>query len=767
MPSRRAATCTGRVCAAGCVHELDRNYAVSWNQGSPGFITVDPSNPQILYVGIYGQGIFRSANAGGSWSPINYGLNNNNFQSYTALTVDPTNSARLVAAVGNDIYLSIDSGANWVPQFGHWATWVGFDPEDASMVYAIGTDNAIYRSSYGGENWTSLANLRLQNIAGIGFTAGSHGNILVATSNGVIHSSGGLYFSVEYRNKGLTGVSASQLVASHDTVYAAMSVGGHDFFRRHNSDYYPTGDGFSPPATTYRRFISSLAVAPGDSSQLFAINDFHELIRSIDGGAHWTGPDPAFQPGPGILTDILNDVTIDPRDPQVAYVSRRQTGIWKTTNGGSTFAQLMNSPTDVLLVGISPHDSAVLYAAVTGIGSTAMGIAKSSDGGATWLEQLAPSSTIGSRIFTSFVFHPTNPNLVYAPADHGGLYRTTDGGASWNRVSLPQPGGVLWTVRGALIDPVKPSTVWVLGGEQTGFWRSVDNGISWEATGLPQVPGPLPYGGSAVFDPADPTRILASFSGAGIAEYHVQTDLALTMTLEPTTPFPTSSTVNASFRVSNLGPHASSSADLTIDVPFWMTPSAAGCTFAAPRLRCPFTALKVGQVRDVPVAFAIGAAPQASGSVDVRLTGYEEDSYGLNNNTGFAAPAAEYADVDVSISAGAQTVERGSSTNVTVSVSNSGPSPSTATQLVLQVPANMSASNVTTSGGSCTSGTGTINCSLGTLAMNASASVTFALRADAVGPDTLLASVSGAGFDTDGTTPMHVLSLSGRRPTWP
>jgi len=297
---------------------------------------------------------------------------------------------------------------------------------------------------------------------------------------------------------------------------------------------------------------------------------------------------------------------------------------------------------------------------------------------------------------------------------------------------------------------VKPSTVWVLGGEQNGFWRSVDNGISWESTPLPAVPGLFIYGGSAVFDPADPTRILVAFSGAGIAEYHVVTDLAVTMTVEPTMPFPTASTVNASFRVRNLGPHASSSADLDIDVPAWMTPSAPGCTFAAPRLRCTFNALKVSEARDVNVAFAVGATPQAGGSVDVRLTGYEEDEAGLNNTTGFGAPAGEYADVDVSITSGTQTVEPGVSTNVTVNVSNSGPSPSTVTQLTLQLPANMSASNFGTTSGNCTAGSGTAVCSLGTLAANTSANVAFVLRGDAAGPGTLAASASGAGFDPDG-----------------
>jgi hypothetical protein len=213
-------------------------------------------------------------------------------------------------------------------------------------------------------------------------------------------------------------------------------------------------------------------------------------------------------------------VAIDPNNPQVVYASRRLTRMLKSTNGGNSFTALTSSPNGVTAVGVSPHDSNVLYAVV----NTA-GISKSIDGGLTWVEQLSPTPSL-SRYIERFTFHPTDPNIVYAPASSGGLWKTTNGGTTWNRVSLPQDPGLLLWAQSALIDPVVPTTIIVGSGNGNGFLRSVDDGLTWETTPAPVIPGSSTGLGAAVLDPADPAVVIASIYSAGVGEYRVAPDLA-------------------------------------------------------------------------------------------------------------------------------------------------------------------------------------------------------------------------------------------------
>lgn len=738
----------GRIFKAAAPFTTWTELTMGWTDGSPQFITPHPTDPQVLYVGIYGRGIFRSENGGTSWSLLTAGFANPTVIGYYGIAIDPADSRRLFAATTYGVHLSTDTGASWSLIRGQLAEWIGINPANPSSVFVCGF-YGIFRGDISGSGaWGQLQLLNMASVPNISFIAGGPQEAYVATGNGLFYTDeANTWFSFQFKDVGITGVSPSNLAATHDTVYATMPVEWSELHRRVGSNYVATHDFFDQLQVHYPRDVRSLAVAPNDSSQLYAINAWRELFHSTDGGKHWSGPHPTFlptDPNP----DFLNDVTIDPRDPQVAYVARKYTGLWKTTNGGATFDPLPNSPSNVQEIGISPHDSQVLYV-VTGNGNNRTGISKSIDGGDSWVEQMAPLNN-SNRYFTRFAFHPTDPGIVYLPASYDGLYRTSNGGGAWDRVSLPQPAGPLWWAETVLIDPVKPSTVWVLNGLQASFWRSVNNGATWDTTAMPNVPGQAVSLWQGVFDPDDPTIILAASAGAGVADYQVMPDLKVTLVSEPQTPLAVATTVNAIFRVSNVGVHSASSADLEVDVPAWLTPSATGCTFTAPRLHCPLGAVLVGANRDISVTLVVGPTPQASASVVGRVSGYEQDIDLTNNQYGFTSAAQERANLAVAISASANAFDRGSTTNVTVTASNSGPSPSTGTQLTLSLPGNVSATQVTNPRGSCTTSASTVTCSLGTLAVNANAAVTVQLRGDSAGTGTLTAEVAGAGVDPDG-----------------
>ena len=203
----------------------------------------------------------------------------------------------------------------------------------------------------------------------------------------------------------------------------------------------------------------------------------------------------------------------DPTRPAVYYFGAVAGGIWKTEDAGTTWRNLSDGFLKTASVGaltVSPSDPNVLYA---GMGESTIrtdvshgdGVYKSTDGGVTWTHcGLADTRHIGEiRV------HPKNPDIVYVaalghafgPNPDRGLYRSTDGGKSWQLVlhKSDRAGAVDIT-----LDPRNPdilyATVWEThrnfwelssGGPDSGLWKSTDGGDTWtdisRNQGLPQA----------------------------------------------------------------------------------------------------------------------------------------------------------------------------------------------------------------------------------------------------------------------------------------
>jgi len=214
--------------------------------------------------------------------------------------------------------------------------------------------------------------------------------------------------------------------------------------------------------------------------------------------------------GPANMSGRVTDVEGIP-GTKTFFVAGATSGIWKTTNNGTSFRPVFDDQRVVSMgdLAIAPSDPDVIWA---GTGeedsrnsiSPGGGIYKSTDGGLTWeLKGLEETQAIG-RI----VVHPTNPDVVYVAAlgppwnesDGRGLYRTKDGGETWERVHYVSE-------RAGFVDidmhPRDPSTLWATswerirgpyflqsGGPGSGIWKSTDGGDSWEQVsggGLPET----------------------------------------------------------------------------------------------------------------------------------------------------------------------------------------------------------------------------------------------------------------------------------------
>jgi hypothetical protein len=149
--------------------------------------------------------------------------------------------------------------------------------------------------------------------------------------------------------------------------------------------------------------------------------------------------------GPTLTTGRIADIEIDPKNPSVWYVASAFGGLWKTTNRGITFAPIFDEGGSFTLccVVVDPKDSNVVW---LGTGENASqrsahfgdGVYKSTDAGKSWKRMgLEKSEHIGK-----ILVDPRNSNVVYVASQgplfseggERGLYKTTDGGASWSAI---------------------------------------------------------------------------------------------------------------------------------------------------------------------------------------------------------------------------------------------------------------------------------------------------------------------------------------------
>lgn len=208
--------------------------------------------------------------------------------------------------------------------------------------------------------------------------------------------------------------------------------------------------------------------------------------------------------GPAVVGGRIIDVAVDPRTPTTWYVAAASGGVWKTTNAGITWAPIFEGQGSFSIgcLAVDPKNPLVVWVG-TGENNSQRsvsygdGVYKSTDGGKSWENVgLKKSEHIGK-----IVIDPRDSNVVYvaaqgplwAPGGDRGLYKTTDGGKTWKAVlTISENTGVTDVV----LDPRNPDVVyaaayqrrrhvWTLidGGPEGGIHKSTDGGATWKKLG--------------------------------------------------------------------------------------------------------------------------------------------------------------------------------------------------------------------------------------------------------------------------------------------
>lgn len=224
-------------------------------------------------------------------------------------------------------------------------------------------------------------------------------------------------------------------------------------------------------------------------------------------------------------------VTGVPDRPMEFYFGAAGGGVWKTDDGGATWDNISDGffGGSIGAVALAPSDPKTMYVGggectVRGNVSHGDGVWKSTDGGKNWVH----CGLDDSRHIPRIVVHPDDPNVVYAtalghlygPNEQRGVFRTVDGGQTWERVLFVNDEVGAFEI---VMEPGNPrvlyASTWRIkrspyslesGGAGSGLWKSTDGGDSWneitENPGLPQ--GTVGVIGIAV-SPANPDRVWA------------------------------------------------------------------------------------------------------------------------------------------------------------------------------------------------------------------------------------------------------------------
>ena len=273
--------------------------------------------------------------------------------------------------------------------------------------------------------------------------------------------------------------------------------------------------------------INDFAVVEADPNIVFAATASAGVWRTTNNGVTW---EPVFDEQP---VSSIGDIAVAPSDPSIVWVgsgesNNRQSsswgnGVYKSTDGGDSWTNV--GLEDTLHIGrivIHPTNPEVVYVAATGHlwgPNDDRGLYKTTDGGQTWTNTLFIDRDTG---MTDVAMDPVSPGTLYAASYQrrrtafgfsgggpgSGIYKTTNGGESWRRLTDGLPDGITGRV-GLDIYRSDPRIVYaVVQNANGGMFRSDDRGESWTRMSDTN-PRPMYYSQIRI-DPLNDQRIWAA-----------------------------------------------------------------------------------------------------------------------------------------------------------------------------------------------------------------------------------------------------------------
>ena len=247
--------------------------------------------------------------------------------------------------------------------------------------------------------------------------------------------------------------------------------------------------------------IADIAVNPKDTNTWYVAVGSGGVWKTTNRGTTW---EPVFEDQPSYS---VGTVTLDPNNPEVIWVGTGENvsgrhvgwgdGVYRSADGGKSWEAMgLAASEHIGKILVDPRDSDVVFVAAEGplwASGGERGLYKTTDGGKTWSLSLEIDENTG---VTDVEFDPSDPDVLYAAAyqrrrhtwsllaggPNSGIYKSTDGGASWRRISAGLPEGDMGKI-GLAVTPANPEIVYATieaDAREKGFYRSTDKGERWE-----------------------------------------------------------------------------------------------------------------------------------------------------------------------------------------------------------------------------------------------------------------------------------------------
>lgn len=580
-------------------------------------IRMRPDNPDVLFVTDSWAGVFKSDNGGADWFPSSDGITSRTGPTGDAipvfsLTIDPSNPEVMWVGIQNrrGVYKSTDGGQTWrrlvsgiVEDEGISVRGIAVDPHDSNVVYVAAelsswvwnhgqprsgrefdmTGGVVYKSANGGQSWRAI--WRGDNLARYVWIDPRDSNVLYVSTGifdreaansdpqsktpggeGILKTTdGGKTWSPI--NEGLNNLYIGSLFMNPTDSNTLLAGAGNNAYPEGGGVYLTTDGGahWQPVLDTAPSPITSVEFSTGNPNLAYAGSRL-AVYRSEDTGKTWSKitDDPGFWGAPGVQTGFPIDFQVDPRDSDRllanaygggAFLSEDGARTWQVASRGYTGAQVRDIAVDPAAPGrivvaarsgvfvsydagsnwsginpsnidslewnaiaLQPDDS---YRMLGGMNVHGV-LAITENGGKNW-KQVA---SVGDdrKGWHAIAFAASDSNVAYAgtagyfsagtfdTAEPGlGIYRSMDGGGSWS----PANDGLTQDahVSSLAVDPTDPRVVYAATANH-GLVKTGDGGQSWSAVqgGWPSRARTL----SVAISPADPGRILVGTYRAGL-----------------------------------------------------------------------------------------------------------------------------------------------------------------------------------------------------------------------------------------------------------
>jgi len=420
-------------------------------------LTIDPVNSNILYASIQeafatgttSGGIFKSSDAGSTWTRIN-GQNIAQFQGWYShdVAVNPANPSEIMAA-GINVWKSTDTGSNFVQKSTNsWSF------EQISVQTPEGGPDYVHSDVHGIYYHPLVPNKVFFASDGGVFSSIDGGETFV-THNG------GLQTSQFYADMGSSTTSSGLIIAGAQDNATYIYKGTPSWYR------VIGGDGMSA------------AVRPDDDQTIFGSFQNLGIQKSTDQGDTFINSQPLLgNEGRAFSAPYV----IAPTNNDIMYAGA--TFLWKNVVGGTsadwapTSAQAVDGTNFIVKIAVSPLNPDVVVLATAPdpfFGSGTPKIFKSSDGGQNFTDITAG---LPNRVCKDIEFDPSDDSIVYTTFSGfgtGHVFKTTDFGTNWSAIDTGLPDVPTNTIA---IDPMNVDDVYV--GNDLGVYYSDNGGTSWE-----------------------------------------------------------------------------------------------------------------------------------------------------------------------------------------------------------------------------------------------------------------------------------------------